>query len=42
MSHLFGGITPDTILTWPMDRWVRYKAWTDDYQQKQKEAGKRG
>lgn len=40
MSHLFGGITPDQIMAWPMSRWLTYKAWTDDYQKKQKEASR--
>lgn len=37
MSHLFG-ITPDDVYGWPMGRWLKYKAWTDDYQRKQTEA----
>lgn len=41
MSHLFG-ITPDVIYSWPLSRWLIYKAWTDDYQKKQREASRRG
>lgn len=41
MSHLFG-LTPDYFLNGPYVRWVLYKAWADDYQRKQKEAGERG
>ena len=41
MSHLFG-ITPDVVFGWPLHRWLTYRAWVDDYQRKQREAGRRG
>lgn len=39
MSNLFG-TTPDYFLNGPYGRWLRYKAWADDYQRQQKEAAR--